>query len=128
MKTTALLLVGFALAACATARRPDPAPASPVRAEPGDARPIDLGALAGKEVDLQTLLKLSTAQTGRSFSYDAGIAKRLETSYVTLANPTHMTGAEFDDLFARLLEANGMELVPLGPAELRVFAVQKRPR
>ena len=125
MKIPGLMFVVLTLAACATEPKQHGSTESMAGSPRADVREVDLSSLAGKEVDLQTFLKLCAKECSKSFTYDAGTSRILERTYMTWSGKTRMSTAELEPLLGQVLSVHGLELKPVGPAELHVFSVER---
>jgi hypothetical protein len=47
---------------------------------------------------------------------------------MTWSGKSRMSEVEFEPLLGQVLSVHGLELKPVGPAELRVFSVERRPK
>jgi hypothetical protein len=124
MKSFVFAIAAFTLVACVSSPTDRQDPLRTSVPSHGESAAVDMSPLMGNEVDLQKLLQLCVTQTGRSFTYDSNTGRALERTYIRWSNQARMSPADFETLVGQLLDASGFDLSPVGPAELRVFAVK----
>lgn len=125
MKTVLLAIMTLAVASCTASPKARPESPRSGAAASMSPREVDMTSMMGKEVTVQALLKECVAQTGMNVTYDSGTAKELDRTFVRWSNRARLPVQEFETLVGELLRASGFELSPIGPAELRVFSVER---
>ena len=123
MKFLSLILAASALVACHSESKPHGGAAHASTA-PADGF-FDLSSCAERPMTAEEFVKRCQAATAANFTYEQATAKLMQSKEVRFDGPARLSSGKLEHYLATQFARSGLACKPVGPANLRVFVVER---